>query len=51
MKTDLNHHTGLLSVEEGAKGPVKLALMTDEGKTGLFFDQKMHGRFYLLNFD
>lgn len=39
VKTDLNNHTGVLSVEEGAKGPVRLALMTDEGKTGLFFDQ------------
>ncbi|KAM7491356.1 hypothetical protein LguiA_034277 [Lonicera macranthoides] len=39
VKTDLNYQSGVLSVEEGAKGPVRLALMTDEGKTGLFFDQ------------
>ncbi|KAG6685087.1 hypothetical protein I3842_12G094200 [Carya illinoinensis] len=38
-KTDLTDNTGVLSVEEGAKGPVMLALMPEGGPSGLFFDQ------------
>ncbi|XP_059441335.1 (+)-neomenthol dehydrogenase-like [Corylus avellana] len=37
VKTDLNHNTGVLTVEEGAKGPVMLALMPEGGPSGLFF--------------
>jgi (+)-neomenthol dehydrogenase len=40
VKTDINHNTGVLTVEEGAKGPVMLALMPDGGPSGLFFDHK-----------
>ena len=36
-KTDLNQNTGVLTVEEGAKGPVTLALMPEGGPSGLFF--------------
>ena len=38
-KTDLNHNTGVLTVEEGAKGPIMVALMPEGGPSGLFFDQ------------
>ncbi|KAG6685085.1 hypothetical protein I3842_12G094000 [Carya illinoinensis] len=38
-KTDLNDNTGVLSVEEGAKGPVMLVLMKEGGHSGLFFEQ------------
>ncbi|KAI6702145.1 hypothetical protein NL676_011281 [Syzygium grande] len=37
VKTDLNHNTGFLPVEEGARGPVMVALMPKEGPSGLFF--------------
>ncbi|XP_059461431.1 salutaridine reductase-like [Corylus avellana] len=39
VKTDLNHNTGVLTVEEGAKSPVMLALMPEGGPSGLFFDR------------
>lgn len=39
VKTDINCNTGVLTVEEGAKGPVMLALLPDGGPTGLFFNQ------------
>ncbi|KAK9276174.1 hypothetical protein L1049_005705 [Liquidambar formosana] len=38
VQTELNYNTGVLTVEEGAKGPVMLALMPDGGPSGLFFD-------------
>ena len=37
VKTDLNRKSGGVSVEEGAKGPVMLALMHEGGPFGLFF--------------
>ncbi|KAJ4966281.1 hypothetical protein NE237_018130 [Protea cynaroides] len=40
VKSDFNHNTGIFTVEEGAAGPVKLALLTDDGPSGLFFSQK-----------
>ncbi|XP_062145646.1 (+)-neomenthol dehydrogenase-like isoform X2 [Alnus glutinosa] len=39
VKTDLTRNTGVLTVEEGAKGPVMLALMSEGGPSGLFFDR------------
>ncbi|WCJ41528.1 Salutaridine reductase [Euphorbia peplus] len=39
VNTDLNWHTGPMPVEEGARGPVKCALLPDEGPTGCYFDQ------------
>uniref|UniRef100_A0A5B7BQA1 Short-chain dehydrogenase/reductase n=1 Tax=Davidia involucrata TaxID=16924 RepID=A0A5B7BQA1_DAVIN len=39
VKTDINHNTGVFTVEEGAKGPVMLALMPEGGPSGLFFYQ------------
>ena len=39
VSTDINYHNGKLPVEEGAKGPVMLALMPEGGPSGLFFDE------------
>lgn len=39
VKTDLNHNNGILTVEQGAQGPVMLALVDDGGPSGLFYDQ------------
>uniref|UniRef100_A0A2N9FLR6 Short-chain dehydrogenase/reductase n=1 Tax=Fagus sylvatica TaxID=28930 RepID=A0A2N9FLR6_FAGSY len=39
VKTDINWNTGIMSVEEGAKGPVMLALLPDGGPTGCYFDR------------
>lgn len=41
VKTDMNHHTGVLTVEQGAKGPVMLAMMPEGGPSGLYFDKNM----------
>jgi len=40
VKTDINNNTGIYSVEEGAEHPVRLALLPDDGPTGVFFVQK-----------
>nr|XP_048333844.1 (+)-neomenthol dehydrogenase-like isoform X1 [Ziziphus jujuba var. spinosa] len=37
VKSDMNFNTGTLSVEEGAASPVKLALLPNDGPSGLFF--------------
>jgi (+)-neomenthol dehydrogenase len=37
--TDLNYNTGFLTIEEGAKGPMMLALIPEGGSSGLFYDQ------------
>jgi (+)-neomenthol dehydrogenase len=39
VRTDNTHNTGNLTVAEGAKGPVMLALMPEGGPSGLYFDQ------------
>ncbi|KAL1060606.1 hypothetical protein V6Z11_1Z083900 [Gossypium hirsutum] len=39
VNTDLNWHTGVITTEEGARGPVKCALIPDVGPTGCYFDQ------------
>ncbi|XP_010251641.1 PREDICTED: (+)-neomenthol dehydrogenase-like isoform X1 [Nelumbo nucifera] len=39
VNTDLNWHTGTMTVEEGAKGPVMLALLPSGGPSGCYFDQ------------
>lgn len=39
VKTDINYNTGILSVEEGAKGPVMLALLPDGSPSGQFYNQ------------
>ena len=37
VKTDLNQNTGFISVDDGAETPVRLALLPDDGPSGLFF--------------
>ncbi|XP_060671931.1 (+)-neomenthol dehydrogenase-like isoform X2 [Ziziphus jujuba] len=37
VKTDINFNSGILSVEEGAASPVKLALLPNDGPSGLYF--------------
>ncbi|XP_073112582.1 salutaridine reductase-like isoform X1 [Elaeis guineensis] len=39
VKTDINYNTGILTTEEGAKGPVMLALLPKGSSSGLFYDQ------------
>ncbi|XP_047313554.1 (+)-neomenthol dehydrogenase-like [Impatiens glandulifera] len=39
VNTDLNWRTGTMTVEEGSQGPVKLALLQEDGPTGCYFDQ------------
>ncbi|XP_023917436.1 salutaridine reductase [Quercus suber] len=38
VRTDITHNTGVMTTEEGAKGPVMLALMPEGGPSGLFFN-------------
>lgn len=37
VKTDINRHTGTLTVEETAPSLVSLATLSDDGPSGLFF--------------
>ncbi|GMN69694.1 hypothetical protein TIFTF001_038742 [Ficus carica] len=37
VKTDINFNTGILSTEEGGASPVRLALLPNDGPSGLFF--------------
>ena len=46
VNTDINWHTGPLHVEEGARGPVMLALLPDGGPTGRYFDQTRLAEFW-----
>lgn len=39
IATDMNQHQGTQTVEEGAAGPVRLALLPADGPTGGFFSQ------------
>ncbi|XP_042490250.1 (+)-neomenthol dehydrogenase-like [Macadamia integrifolia] len=47
VKTDINYNTGYSTVEEGAEGPVMLALLPDDGPSGLFFNRKEVSTFWL----
>ena len=40
VKTDINYNCGILTVEEGAESPVRLALLLDGGPSGQFFIRK-----------
>ncbi|KAK9290848.1 hypothetical protein L1049_009026 [Liquidambar formosana] len=37
VKTNINFNSGILTVEEGAKSPMRLALLLDSGPSGIFF--------------
>ncbi|MCL7026203.1 hypothetical protein MKW94_022200 [Papaver nudicaule] len=39
VKTDLSFNRGNLTLEEGAKAPVMLALLPSDGPSGVYFDQ------------
>lgn len=39
IKTDITYNTGTSTVEEGAQGPVMLALLPDGSPSGLFYDK------------
>ena len=39
VKTDLNQNQGFLTIDEGAESVVKLALLPNDGPSGLFFYQ------------
>ncbi|KAL2927096.1 (+)-neomenthol dehydrogenase [Bienertia sinuspersici] len=39
VDTDLSWHTGPMSPEDGAKAPVRLALLPEGGPSGCYFDQ------------
>ncbi|KAJ0052547.1 hypothetical protein Pint_00382 [Pistacia integerrima] len=39
VKTEMNHNTGILSVEDGAESCVRLALLPIGGPSGLFFSR------------
>lgn len=39
VKTDINWQTGTMTLEDGARGPVMLALLPDGGPNGCYFDQ------------
>ncbi|XP_009620596.1 short-chain dehydrogenase/reductase 2b-like isoform X1 [Nicotiana tabacum] len=45
VNTDINWHTGTMPVEEGAEGPVMLALLPDGGPTGCYFDRTVVAEF------
>ncbi|XP_073145485.1 (+)-neomenthol dehydrogenase-like [Henckelia pumila] len=40
VSTEMNFNTGIFTTEEGAEGPVMLALLPDDGPSGLFFVRK-----------
>ncbi|KAG5538445.1 hypothetical protein RHGRI_019126 [Rhododendron griersonianum] len=40
VKTDLTNNNGKLGAEKGAESVVMLALVPDDGPSGLFFDRK-----------
>ncbi|XP_076897640.1 salutaridine reductase-like [Bidens hawaiensis] len=39
VKTDITGHTGHLTTEEGAKAPVMVSLLPDDGPSGVYFSQ------------
>ncbi|WOH15290.1 hypothetical protein DCAR_0934827 [Daucus carota subsp. sativus] len=45
VDTDINWHTGTMTVEQGAKGSVMLALLPDGGPSGCYFDQTQVAEF------
>lgn len=44
-KTDLNNNSGILTVEEAAVGPVRLALIAETRISGLFFNRNEESTF------
>lgn len=48
IKTDTSHNTGFLTPEEGAEGPVHLALLPYDGPSGRFFRGTKESSFLLI---
>ncbi|XP_057823927.2 (+)-neomenthol dehydrogenase-like isoform X3 [Cryptomeria japonica] len=48
VKTDMNFNAGKLSIDQGAKGPVKLALHPLGSPSGQYYDQTEIGSFDIL---
>jgi (+)-neomenthol dehydrogenase len=46
VKTDLNWNTGIMTLEEGARGSVMLSLLPDGGPTGHYFDRTQVAEFW-----
>lgn len=45
IKTDINCNLGFMTPEEGARGPVQLALLPDGGPSGRFFQMTEESSF------
>ncbi|XP_073283133.1 short-chain dehydrogenase/reductase 2b-like [Primulina huaijiensis] len=45
VKTNINWNTGTMTLEEGAEGPVMLALLPEGGPTGCYFDRTQVAEF------
>ncbi|KAI3844908.1 hypothetical protein MKX03_027969 [Papaver bracteatum] len=45
VNTDINWHTGTMTIEDGAKGPVMLALLSNGEFSGCYFDQTEKSEF------
>uniref|UniRef100_A0A0D9W7I3 Uncharacterized protein n=1 Tax=Leersia perrieri TaxID=77586 RepID=A0A0D9W7I3_9ORYZ len=45
VKSDMSMHMGVLTPEEGASNPVKVALLPDDGPTGAYFDRNGEASF------
>ncbi|GLT84577.1 hypothetical protein SLE2022_027980 [Rubroshorea leprosula] len=45
VKTDITYNTGVLTVDEGAQGPVRLASLPNGGPSGLFFSRLEESEF------
>lgn len=46
VKTDINHNAGFLTIDEGAESAVRLALLPNDGPSGLFFSRNEVSTFY-----
>ncbi|CAA7392975.1 unnamed protein product [Spirodela intermedia] len=46
VDTDINWHTGILTVSEGARGPVALAMLPAGGPSGCYYDQTTLASFF-----
>ncbi|CAM8966595.1 unnamed protein product [Rhodiola kirilowii] len=45
VDTDINWHTGTMTLEEGARGSVMLSLLPEGGPSGCYFDQTTMAEF------
>lgn len=45
INTDITWNRGTMTAEEGAEGPVMLALLPDGGPTGCYYDRTVVAKF------